>query len=91
MYVELTFDNFDVGQNFCFNDIYMAIRDGLGNSSSILATLCDKREKFAIPVRSSANAMSVEIIGRWKATGFKASYQAHHLADGGENTTLYYS
>ena len=57
----------------------MTIRNGLGSSSSILASLCDKRANFARPLSSSGNRMTVEIFGQWKGAGFKARYQATDL------------
>jgi len=89
--VELTFDSFDAGETSCFGNNCMTIRDGLGSSSGILATLCDKRANFPIPLRSSGNTMSMEIFGQWKGKGFKVRYQAIDLEKGGRDAIQYTS
>ena len=92
--MKLTFDSLHVSHMLCLNDSFMAVRDGLDCSSSILARVCDKHADFVMPLSSSGNTMSVEIFGQFKGAGFSARYQAFDLSNGGRtrrNIILYLS
>ena len=82
--MELNITRFDAGQWSCLKETFVVIRDGLDSSGNVLAVLCHKHDSFPTTLRSSANAVSVEIVNKRKEFTFKARYQAYDLNRGGK-------